>query len=71
MTWKPIDTAPRDGRVIKVRDAERPAAYWARYWTRENLKDWGEGFEPGWCEHHPNAEFEDGDEVHPTAWDDE
>jgi len=71
MAWQPIDNAPRNGKIIKVRDEERLTAFWARYWTRESLKEWGDDYRPGWYEHHPNAEYEDGDEVYPIAWDDE
>ena len=67
MVWELIDTAPRDGRAVQVRDPEW-GVYWAKFWTRSMLTENDEpDAEHGWYEWLPDSDS-DGDGADPTHW---
>lgn len=68
MSWKNIETAPRDGRILQVRSDDWPDNFWVRFWTKSALEEEGWEHEPGWYEYFPESD-EDGDEiVEPALW---
>ena len=63
MTWQPIETAPRDGTVIQVRDVDGDL-FTCRFWTGAQLSEYqddGEEWQAGWL-------TEDIESVDPISW---
>lgn len=69
--WRPIETAPKDGRFIIVGRFEGAELYWvkhSRWMTEASLVDMYGGdecdWEPGWA----NGNDEEDEPCHPTHW---
>ena len=67
--WQPIESAPRDGTVVWLKDADFDA-YLGRWWTKQQLEELDGNplnFRPGWFSYE-GENGEDGEEGSPVLW---